>query len=58
MSYFGVPIRNGVAIGLGAITSLKSGGSAAAAPATSAIIQEASAFYILLEDGVSKILLE
>lgn len=57
MSYFGVPIRNGVAIGLGAITSLKSGGSAVA-PATSAIIQEASAFYILLEDGVSKILLE
>jgi len=56
MSYFGVPIRNGVAIGLGAITSLKSG--SAVAPATSAIIQEASAFYILLEDGVSKILLE
>jgi hypothetical protein len=58
MGYFGVPIRNGVAIGLGAIPSLKSGAPAAAVPATSAIIQEGSAFYILLEDGVSKILLE
>jgi len=33
-------------------------GAVTAPAATSAIIQEGSAFYILLEDGVSKILLE
>jgi hypothetical protein len=34
MSYFGIPIRNGLPIGLGSVAPLASGGGSAAPPVT------------------------
>lgn len=57
-SYFGVPMRNGLGLGLGTVAALTSTPPAAIPPVPAFILMEDGTSFILLEDGVSKILLE
>lgn len=53
MSYFGVDIRNSVAIGLAGIASLFSGSKDAPAPSTGSFIVLETSGYIVQEIGTA-----